>query len=196
MKKIIVNEKFIFFVASIIIIIIIPIIIVWCIPSYFVIAKIDPTKSQDLRKSLDERAWIFSVLNIGRSFPYYDVSVNFDGIDPAVIQSVKVNGQEKIVNTIPYDSLTCMANKLSTLSDDKVVEKMSSISWSECKFKKDFRWGYASSDKMVPRIDIRINWYGIVIIFFASLILWCGFLSLIISTFTKIYDIFNKIAHK
>lgn len=193
-------KKYFKIIIATFVVVLVPLIFTISVIGYLRISKIDPFQSESLKESLDERAWLFSILNIGRDFPYYNVSPSFEDIDPAMTQTSNVKGTERIVNVVSYDSITCMSNKMVSLSEDQMKEKLSSIQWSDCKFKKDFPWGHVSSNETVPKLDISISWLGILIIFLASFIVWCGFVSLIISTFEKIYNLeflewlYNKVS--
>lgn len=184
------KENFILLTITILIIFFIPLLFTVCLQYKISLKGFSPLDSTNtFGDYLNKNSWIFSLLNLSRELPYYTVTPSFEGVEPAVIFSSKETGE--VIQTIPYDSLTCLGEKLDTANETQ-VSNLSSINWSDCKFVKDFGWGKAMTDKYKPKLDISIGWIGLFVIYFAILTLWNGFLILLIGSFKEINKIIKK----
>ena len=127
-----------------------------------------------LKNHLREHSWIFSLLNLAKDIPYYKVSANLEGVDPAIQQ---VSSEGKIIQSVPYDSLSCLND--GRLYDVAKITELDEKDWTGCSYIKYLGWGLAKTSNTRPKIDLTLGWESLSIVFFTIFVLWNSFLLLV-----------------
>lgn len=170
------------------VLIVVPFVLTLLINQYISYKNLSPVDedSHALENHLSQKTWIFTLLKLGGELPFYKIEPNFEKIGPAMTQTAKIGNKEIIINTVPYDSLSCLSEKIKNTNQ----KDLNSIKWTDCKFKKDFPWGYATGDDPV-RINISLGPLGFIIIYFVNFTLIAGFFLLILNLLKTFYEVIH-----
>lgn len=180
-------------ILSILVMFCIPLILTLFFTSYMSLNGYSPTEatSEEIKNHYNDRAWAFSILNLGKEIPYYTISPNFENAGFAATVESSIFGRRISKINFSYDELTCITNKFGDLNQEKLFA-LKDIAWSDCKFKKNFEWGITTTDAK-PVMDINISNIGFIIIYFGIFIVTNGFFILCLESFLILRRLFRGV---